>query len=69
MSEWVSVKERLPQKAGWLKARRTNGSEEKFYFNPVLTTRFPQGFSQIKGVLSWRQDDVMEWLDEEADSN
>ena len=64
MSKWVSVKERLPQKAGWLKARRTNGSEENFYFNPVLTTRFPKGFSQIKGAFSWRQDDVIEWLQE-----
>ena len=63
--KWISVKEELPKEEGWVKAKDINGNVVKRYYNPVQTIRFPQGFSYIiDGVLSWRDDNIVEWLKE-----
>ena len=65
MNNWVAVKDELPKKEGWVITKCEKGIEKR-YFNPVLTTRFPKGFSYIEGVLSWRDDTVTHWLKQES---
>lgn len=63
--KWISVKEELPKEAGWVKTKDKNGNVVKRYYNPVQTIRFPKGFSYIiNGVLSWRDENIVEWLKE-----
>ena len=66
MDSWISVKDKLPNKEGWIVAKCSKGVEKR-YFNPIQTTRFPKGFSYIDGAFSWRDDTVTYWKYEESE--
>lgn len=58
---WIPCSERLPEKEVDVLCCRNNKTVAIMHFNPVLTTRYPKGFSVIKNDFSWRQDNVVAW--------
>ena len=59
---WIPCKERLPEKEIDVLCCRDNKSMAIMHFNPVLTTRYPKGFSVVEDSFSWRQDNVIAWM-------
>ena len=59
---WIPCSERFPEDECDVLACRENGSIEKMHYNPILTTRYPKGFSITEGAFSWRQDNVAAWM-------
>ena len=60
--EWIPCKERLSEKEVDVLCCRDNKTMTIMHFNPVLTTRYPKGFSVVKDAFSWRQDNVIAWM-------
>jgi len=60
--KWIPCSERLPEEFGEYLAYRKNGTVEKMFYNPILTTRYPKGFSIVNNNFSWRQDNVTAWM-------
>ena len=61
-NNWIPCSERLPEKEVDVLCCRNNKTVAIMHFNPVLTTRYPKGFSVIKNDFSWRQDNVVAWM-------
>lgn len=61
-NSWIPCSERLPEKEVDVLCCRNNKTVAIMHFNPVLTTRYPKGFSVIKNDFSWRQDNVVAWM-------
>lgn len=61
-SNWISCKERLPEEEVDVLCCRNNKTIAIMHFNPVLTTRYPKGFSVVENNFSWRQDNVVAWM-------
>lgn len=59
---WIPCSERLPQEEVDVLCCRDNKTMAIMHFNPVLTTRYPKGFSVVEGAFSWRQDNVVAWM-------
>lgn len=59
---WIPCSERLPEKEVDVLCCRDNKTMAIMHFNPVLTTRYPKGFSLVKNAFSWRQDNVVAWM-------
>ena len=60
--KWISCSERLPEEFCKVLACRKNMSIEIMYYSPVLTTRYPKGFSVLKNDFTWKQDNVIAWM-------
>ena len=60
--QWIPCSERLPEEFCKLLACRKNMSIEIMYYSPVLTTRYPKGFSVLKNAFTWRQDNIIAWM-------
>ena len=57
---WIPCSERLPENPINVLCCRTNNSIAIMHFNPILTTRYPKGFSITDSDgFSWRQDNVV----------
>ena len=59
---WIPCSERLPKNEVDVLCCRDNKTMTIMHFNPVLTTRYPKGFSVVKDAFSWRQDNVIAWM-------
>ena len=59
--KWIPCSERLPENEVDVLCCRDNKTMAIMHFNPVLTARYPKGFSVVKDAFSWRQDNVIAW--------
>ena len=61
MVEMIDVKEKLPEIECIVAVMLKDGSSKYRHYNPDGSTRFPSGFSYIKGAISWRDKNVISW--------